>query len=116
MSGRGETTKRIRDLNDEVRVRGPVSEPNARWMLTPGVLALGALAVADAIKGVQTFTAFSADNDPHREHDFGSLTIAGQRLFWKIDYYDLSLASGSADPSDETVTCRVLTVMLADEY
>jgi hypothetical protein len=59
---------------------------------------------------------FNADNDPEGEHDFGALQMADDNLFWKIDYYALDLNSGSPDPSDNSVTTRVLTVMLASEY
>lgn len=62
------------------------------------------------------FDAFSPDNDPYGEHDFGAVEIAGQRVFCKIDYYDTALEYGSPDPSDPAVTTRVLTVMLASEY
>ena len=50
------------------------------------------------------------------EHDFGSFEIGEQRFFWKIDYYDLSLCYGSNDPAEPTLTKRVLTIMLAEEY
>jgi hypothetical protein len=50
------------------------------------------------------------------EHDFSSFNMAGEHLFWKIDYCDHTLACGSDDPSDPTVTRRVMTIMLASEY
>jgi hypothetical protein len=56
-------------------------------MLTSGIrelaaaLPLGNLAVD--IK-VQTFEAFSEENDPHGEHDFGSFEFAGAQCFWKM--------------------------------
>jgi hypothetical protein len=72
--------------------------------------------VAKALVKVIAFNEFNADNDPHCEHDFGSFELAGEKLFWKIDYYDLTGEFGSEDPTDPKKTLRVLTVMLADEY
>ena len=40
----------------------------------------------------------------------------GERLFFKLDYYDLALNGHSPDPADASVTMRVLTIMLAEEY
>ena len=65
---------------------------------------------------VQAFDAFCPDNNPHGQRDFGSFSHSGQRVFWKIDYYDPSLAGGSEDPADPVKTARVLTIMLALEY
>ncbi len=65
---------------------------------------------------VRTFDAFSYDNDSYGEHDFGAFDHDGERIFWKIDYYDHALRSASPDPGDPAVTTRVLTVMLAREY
>ena len=66
---------------------------------------------------VIAFDDFNADNDPHREHDFGSFELNGDKLFWKIDYYSTDDPDlGSEDPSDPAKTERVLTVMLAEEY
>ena len=41
---------------------------------------------------------FTADNDPHREHDFGSFTRYGHELFWKTDYCNKACELGSEDP------------------
>ena len=108
------TRERIRDLNDTFR---KTLDPTlGRMMLTAGVDALPSDVRAMAIRNVATFDAFSADNDPHEEHDFGSFDLASDKFFWKIDYYDRNLEFGSDDPSDPAKTSRVLTLMLAAEY
>lgn len=65
---------------------------------------------------VETFDAFTPDNDPYGECDFGAFEHNGERIFWKIDYYDTALSKGSEDPTDPQQTVRVLTIMLASEY
>lgn len=62
----------------------------------------------------KAFVTSLKKNDPHGEHDFGSLTVAGKKVFWKIDYYQRDL-SGWCDPLSPECR-RVLTVMLAEEY
>ena len=47
---------------------------------------------------------------------FGAVEAAGERVFFKIDYFDRTLAMASPNPADLSVTSRVLTVMLACEY
>src|SRR5258705_10498657 len=65
---------------------------------------------------IRTFSHFSERNDPYQEHDFGAFIFEDQHFFWKIDAYDPDLTNSSLDPSDPTITCRILTVMLASEY
>ncbi len=65
---------------------------------------------------VRDFNSFTESNDPHQEHDFGSITFEGQKIFWKIDYYAHDMQHGSENPADPKQTCRVLTIMLASEY
>jgi hypothetical protein len=84
--------------------------------MTRGIAALPPQEQMAIMVRVHTFDAFTPDNDPHGEHDFGSFEYAGKTVFWKIDCYDRDLNYGSPDPSDESVTERVLTVMLAEEY
>lgn len=107
-----DNTQRIRELNDAFR-RG---QAHGRIVITQGVRAHGEAFTTRALALVQQFDAFTPDNDPHGEHDFGSLTHEGERIFWKIDYYDAACRYGSEDPADTAQTTRVLTIMLADEY
>src|SRR5271154_5350856 len=77
-------TDRIRELNDAFRrtfVGGMV-------MITAGVEALPVDQRRMLLEKVRAFDAFTDDNDPHGEHDFGSVDEGGIRAFWKIDYYD----------------------------
>ena len=76
--------ERIRQLNDAFRT---ADVPADRWVITYGVASLGPEFVGQAVRAVREFDDFSADNDPHGEHDLGAFTVAGERLFWKIDYY-----------------------------
>ena len=103
---------RVRELNDAFRTtfRG------GRVMLTAGIANLPEVTRTALLIAVQSFDRFDADNDPHREHDFGAVEVSGVRVFWKVDPFDLSLNAHSPDPSDPEVTARVLTIMLASEY
>ena len=83
-------------------------------MITQGVQ--GLKDVPDLLDQVRRYDAFTPDNDPYGEHDFGVTKRKGTTIFWKINYYDLDLHMHSPDPSNETVTARVLTIMLAEEY
>jgi hypothetical protein len=103
---------RIRELNDAFRRTFQIG----KVMITAGVDALPEALIVDAITQVRTFSDFAVDNDPYREHDFGSFTLAGHTFFWKIDYYDSRCEFGSDDPTDPAKTTRVLTLMLAEEY
>ena len=110
--GEQSNTASIRDLNDCFRqsLRG------GRVVVTAGVHALGPERLNAILSKVVSFSSFTADNDPHGEHDFGAFDDDDERLFWKIDYYDQTLSGGSPNPANAAQTCRVLTIMLASEY
>jgi hypothetical protein len=102
---------RIAHLNDALRLT-----PGIGWMITAGVQLKGAVFVRQAALAVGTFNDFRAGNDPYGERDFGAFELAGEKLIWKIDYYDRVLRAASPDPADPAVTRRVLTLMLASDY
>lgn len=106
------SAENIRALNDAFRT----TMTGGQVLMTAGVNALPSDVKAMAVRRVATFAEFTPDNDPHGEHDFGSFTLAGRKLFWKIDYYDAAMEFGSEDPTDPSKTTRVLTIMLAEEY
>ena len=106
------SAEKIRTLNDAFRR----SFAGGKVMMTAGILALPAATKARLLDAVRAFETFTADIDPHGEHDFGSFEVDGCKFFWKIDYYDAAIEFGSDDPADSTKTTRVLTIMLASEY
>lgn len=103
-------TTKIRELNDAFRTT-----------LLGGQVVLS-LAVScrddipEILAKVQRFNTFGEHNDPHRIRDFGAFEMGHDTIFWKIDFYNQDLSAGSEDPSDPTITTRVMTIMRADEY
>ena len=79
----------VRHLNDRLRTTGQ----GGRAMMTAGTAGLPRAEIAAVVRAVAVFDAFNADNDPQGEHRFHS-----------------------PDAADPSLTTRVFTVMLADEY
>jgi hypothetical protein len=104
---------KIAELNDQLRKHGI---GNGRVMVTHSIRELGPEFELAALLAARTFDAFTVENDPRGERDFGSFDLQGRRVLWKIDYYNRSLTGGSQDPSDPLQTCRVLTIMLVEDY
>jgi hypothetical protein len=108
-----DTTNKIATLNDLCRKAMGIA---GRLVQTSGICALPLSQQSAIREKVETFDVFTPDNDPYAERDFGAFEHNGERIFWKIDYYDTTLTKGSEDPSDPKQTVRVLTIMLASEY
>lgn len=115
VSGR---TEAIALLNDRAR-HG--LDPNARIVTTRTCLAAFCdldnfaakmLTQAALLRAVRQCT-FEEDSP---ERDFAVMMFQGRKVWLKIDYYDASLTYGSDDPSDESQTTRVLTIMLPEDY
>lgn len=102
----------ICDLNDAFRR----SFAGGRVVVTASIADLPEQEREAILAKVRSFEAFTSDNDPHGEHDFGTIEHLGCDFFWKIDYYTPELTAGSECPADPAQTTRVLTIMRADEY
>ena len=103
---------KIRALNDAFRK----TFWGGRVMMTAGVAALENPVRNVVVEKIKAFDAFDDDNDPWGEHDFVSVEHDGQTYFAKIDYYDRKLEAHSEDAADPEKTCRVMTIMLAEEH
>ena len=124
-----ERNARIARLNDQAR--------QAMGVAGTAVATVGFRSLPDADQScvrelIETFDAFTEDNDPHGERDFGTIYQLGdgrwtterprvrdderERVFWKLDYYDRQMRFASEDAANPAITRRVLTIMLADEY
>ena len=102
----------VKTLNDNLRKH----LIGGRVMLTAGINAKSQDDIARILSKVRHFNNFTPDNDPYYEHDFGSFDYRGEKIFWKIDYYDKNYQYLSEDPANPNLTNRVMTVMLASEY
>ncbi|MCF8708739.1 MULTISPECIES: DUF3768 domain-containing protein [Sphingomonadaceae] len=112
-------TEQIARLNDRCR-QG--FDPAARLIVTRTCLSRLAgegdavreiVAQAELLAAVRRYD-FAPDDGPER--DFGAFDLRGERILFKIDYYDPALEFGSDDPADASLTRRVLTIMLAEDY
>lgn len=102
----------IKTLNDKFRK----TLLGGKVMLTRGIYSKGQAVINEILNSVKTFNNFNHKNDPYNEHDYGSFEYDGEKIMWKIDYYDRNLQYCSDDPTDVNKTIRVMTVMLAEEY
>ena len=117
MTIRDERTAKTAALNDALR-RDPGTGEHGRIVMTRGVRELGIPFTLQVLAKLKAYSVFSKENDPYGEHDFGSFEFEGQKLFWKIDYFEkgTEYMAGAENPEGCATTDRVLTIMLAEEY
>lgn len=110
---------RIRELNDALRTApDPIGAMlvNGALVVTASIAQRGPAFLDACVAAVRRFSDFADENDPYHEHDMAFLDVAGERIFFKVDYFDKNLEWHSPDPADAGVTRRVLTIGLADDY
>ena len=103
--------EKVARLNDKLRT----TFKGGSVCMTAGINALPEPLRLRVFERVRKFEAFSPDNDPYGEHDCGVIEVDDTTVIWKIDYYDLTFTVHSDDPTDNSVTGRLLTIMLAEE-
>ena len=121
MTARSEAAKAapIRALNDALRIgREPIGAliMNGSLVMTQGVAMRGEPFISHALAAVAAFADFNDDNDAWQEHDMAFLDVEGERIFFKVDYFDPTMRFLSSDPGNPEITRRVLTVGLAADY
>ena len=102
----------IATLNDNFRK----SFIGGEVLLSAGIAAMSSEDKANIISMVQNFNDFNDDNDVYGEHDFFSIDYKGNKIFAKIDYYDLNYEFMSENPANPDITNRVLTILLSCEF
>ena len=102
----------IATLNDTFRK----TFTGGQVLLTAGIAAMSSEDKANIISMVQNFNDFTPSNDVYGEHDFLSIDYKGNKIFAKIDYYDLNYEFMSENPANPDITNRVLTILLSCEY
>ena len=102
----------IATLNDTFRK----TFTGGQVLLTAGIAAMSSEDKANIISLVQNFNDFTPDNNPYSENDFGTFDYKGEKILWKIDYYDLKNKYHSEDPSNPYITNRILTIMKVFEW
>lgn len=108
----------IAGLNDRARLG---LDRTSKTMFTRSLLATfcagdtasALITQAELLKAIRDHRFAS---DAHGERDFGAFVYRGEKVFFKVDYYDNDLNFGSEDPADASQTCRVITIMLASDY
>jgi hypothetical protein len=127
MTQMSDQTDHIRRLNDMARTQPQIV--NATWVITIGIrhllagkddspdaFAVARERIAALRHAIATFSDWNEDSDPHGEHDFGSLSLFGAQIYFKIDYCHPDQDTLSPVPGNVELCRRILTVMLAEEY
>lgn len=79
--------------------------------LSNGTVASQAIAQAHLLQSLRRCAFDPRDTERNR----GTFMVGDTTVHFAIDYYDVQLEYGSEDPSDASITRRVLTLMLAED-
>ena len=110
-------TEAIARLNDRARLG---LDPGARVVFTRNCLAafcdletVETVLVQARLLAAFRRCSFSPDSP---ERDFAEIEFRGKRVWLKVDYYDEAVEYGSPDPANASITTRVITIVLPEDY
>ena len=102
----------IARLNDQLRKSGV----GGTIVITRNVRGLEGLNAPELATAVANYDGFDEDNNPHGERDMGHFVLFDTDLYFKIDYFEQDLKFGSDDPTDASLTHRILTIMTKADF
>lgn len=101
----------IRRLNDRLRLKGRGGYSQMCYRMSD----FSYERFAEVRTAIRAFDDFTPDNDPNGHHNFGVVQVHDQEYVWEIGYLGVDGTGVSPDPSDASVTTRVMWIsMVAD--
>jgi hypothetical protein len=104
------TKNQIRDKNDFLRKSLPNLPLPHKVVFAEGASGHHPVVLYEVIEKIRDFKDFTEEDDPYKEHDFGTVEAGGTEFFWKIDYTD------EAYENFKTDGIRIFTIMEASEW
>ncbi len=99
-----------RALNDHFRKTAKGGIVSISW----GIHMLGRAEVDNIMKRLGG-TEGDTSCDVGSEHDSGEITVSNRRIYWEINYYNKDFDDMSADPTNQDLTTRFMTLLLDSE-
>ena len=104
------TKNQIRDKNDFLRKLLPNLPPPHKVVFSEWAAKHHPSVIFELIRKIRDYKEFTPENDPYKEHDFGTVQVGETEFFWKIDYTDEAYEHFKADG------LRIFTIMEAGEW
>ena len=101
--------EKIKALNDAFR-KDP--EPS-NVFISLEVVRLGEKKVEELLAKLKTYSAFTAKTDHDGDYSTGVIQLGPHKIDWGIFYMDLDEEEDSPDPSNPSVTTRILNLDFA---
>ncbi|WP_430386729.1 DUF3768 domain-containing protein [Blastomonas fulva] len=103
---------KTRALNDKLRITGK----GGFFRLSKNAWALSYLEYMQMRQAMAAYSDFNSENDPSGTHESGQFNVGNWKGIWEFEYQKKGGGAFSPDPSDPTVTTRVLHVEVVPEW